>query len=116
MKIVNINEVTKKEVVMDGASNVLKQIPISRNDGTPNMSLRVFTVNPGGHTPYHQHDYEQLNYIVDGDGVLINENGDELPLTKGDFALVLPNEKHQYKNISSDKQFIFLCGVPKEFE
>jgi len=116
MKVVNINDVSKKTVIMDGALNVEKQIPISRNDGTPNMSLRVFTVNPGGHTPYHQHDYEQLNYIVDGDGVLINENGDELPLTKGDFALVLPNEKHQYKNISSDKQFIFLCGVPKEFE
>ncbi|MFH1195038.1 MAG: cupin domain-containing protein [bacterium] len=116
MKIINIEVVAKNEVVMDGASNVLKQIPISRNDGTPNMSLRVFTVNPGGHTPFHHHDYEQLNYIVDGEGILINEKGEEIPLVKGDFALVLPNEKHQYKNKLTDKPFVFICGVPKEFE
>lgn len=116
MKVINISEVQKKNVNMEGVKNVLKQIPIEKADGTPNMSLRVFTVEPNGHTPYHNHAYEQLNYIIDGEGILINESGEEKPLKKGDFALVLPNEMHQYKNKLSDKPFVFICGVPKEFE
>lgn len=116
MKVININDVQQKAVAMDGAKNVLKQIPIASADGTPNMSLRVFTVEPDGHTPYHNHGYEQLNYIIDGEGVIINEQGEEKPLKKGDFALVLPYEMHQYKNINKDKPFVFICGVPKQFE
>lgn len=116
MKIINITDVEKNKVNMNGSENVLKQIPISKNDGTPNFSLRVFTVEPNGFTPFHKHDYEQLNYIIEGEGVLLNENGEEKPLKKGDFALVLPNEMHQYKNVSADKPFVFICGVPKQFE
>lgn len=116
MKIINITDVEKNNVNMNGAENVLKQIPISRNDGTPNISFRVFTVEPNGFTPFHKHDYEQLNYIIEGEGVLLNESGEEKPLKKGDFALVLPNEMHQYKNISQDKSLVFICGVPKQFE
>lgn len=116
MKVINISEVQKKTVTMDGAQNVQKQIPISKADGTPNLALRVFTVEPDGHTPYHNHNYEQLNYIIEGEGVLINDKGEELPLKEGDFALVLPNEMHQYKNVSKEKPFVFICGVPKEFE
>ncbi|MBM4172093.1 MAG: cupin domain-containing protein [Ignavibacteria bacterium] len=116
MKVINLSDVTKSTVKMEGAKNVLKQIPIEKADGTPNMSMRVFTVEPLGHTPYHKHEYEQLNYIVEGEGVLINEKGEEKKLAQGDFALVLPNEMHQYKNVSDNRPFIFLCGVPKEFE
>lgn len=116
MKVINISDVKKNEVTMEGASNVLKQIPISKDDGTPNLSLRVFTVEPNGYTPLHHHNYEQLNFIIEGEGVLIDSNGNEKPLKKGDFALVLPNEIHQYKNISGNNPFVFICGVPKEFE
>jgi quercetin dioxygenase-like cupin family protein len=116
MKVINISEVDKNRVTMPGADKVLKQIPISSKDGTPNFSLRVFTVEPDGFTPFHHHTYEQLNYIIEGEGVLINEKGEEKPLKKGDFALVLPNEIHQYKNKLVDKPFVFICGVPKEFE
>ncbi|MEW6508491.1 MAG: cupin domain-containing protein [Bacteroidota bacterium] len=116
MKVINISEVDKNKVTMDGAEKVLKQIPISSKDSTPNFSLRVFTVEPDGFTPYHKHEYEQLNYIIEGEGVLINEKGEEKSLKKGDFALVLPNEMHQYKNRAADKPFVFICGVPKEFE
>lgn len=116
MKVINITEVPQNRVNTEGALNVLKQIPISKADGTPNVSMRVFTLEPLGYTPYHHHDYEQLNYIIEGEGVLVNERGEEIPLQKGDFALVLPNEVHQYKNKSSDKCFVFICCVPKDFE
>jgi len=116
MKIVSLNQVEKKEVNMKGAKKAFKQVPLSREDGAPVYSYRVFTVEPGGFTPCHQHDYEHMNYIIEGHGVLVNKKGEEQKIKKGDFALVLPNEKHQYRNKSKDKPLVLICGVPKQFE
>jgi quercetin dioxygenase-like cupin family protein len=116
MKITSLNQVDKKEVHMDGAYKAWKQVPLSRIDGAPVYSYRVFTVEPGGYTPYHQHPYEHMNFIIEGEGVLVNEAGVKQALRAGDFALVLPGEKHQYRNASPDRDFKMICGVPKEFE
>ena len=56
-----------------------------------------------------------MNYIIEGTEALVNEAGEETPLKAGDFALVNPSEKHQYRN-KGDKSFKMICGVPKEFE
>jgi len=56
-----------------------------------------------------------MNYIIEGEGALVNEKGEEQPLKVGDFALVNPDEKDQYRN-KGDKPFKMICGVPKEFE
>jgi len=116
MKIKSINSVEKKKVQMEGAEKAWKQMPLSSADGVPMYSLRVFTVEPGGFTPYHQHPYEHMNYVIEGEGALVNEAGEENPVKAGDFALVNPNEKHQYRNKSVDKPFVMICGVPKQFE
>jgi quercetin dioxygenase-like cupin family protein len=116
VKIISIENSEKNKVNMKGAEKAFKQIPISESDGSPNYSLRVFTLEPGGFTPYHNHNYEHLNYIIEGEGVLKDEIGIERKLKKGDFALVKPNEIHQYKNSSLNEKFIMICAVPKEFE
>ena len=116
MVIRNISNVEKVEVTMEGAANVIRQLPISKADGTPLMSFRVFTVGPGGYTPYHRHEQEHINYVIEGEGALIDENGNEHKLTKGDFALVLPNEKHQYRNTDTKTNFVMICAVRKEYE
>ena len=54
-------------------------------------------------------------YVIEGTGALVNEAGEEQPLKAGDFALVNPHEKHQYRN-KGKKPFKMICGVPKEFE
>ncbi len=115
MKIISLTEVEKKEVHMEGAVGAWRQLPLGSGDGTPVYSYRVFTVEPGGHTPYHNHPYEHMNYVIEGSGALVNEAGEETPLKAGDFALVNPDEKHQYRN-KGDKPFKMICGVPKEFE
>ena len=56
-----------------------------------------------------------MTYIIEGQGALVNEAGEETPLTAGDFAMVMPDEKHQYRNMG-DQPLILICGVPKEFE
>jgi quercetin dioxygenase-like cupin family protein len=54
MRIISLNNVPKKkvEIEMEGAQNAWKQIPLSGNDGAPVYAFRVFTVEPGGYTPY----------------------------------------------------------------
>lgn len=116
MKIISLDNVEKKKVGMEGAEGAWKQLPLGNVDGAPVYSYRVFTVEPGGHTPYHVHPYEHMNFIIEGEGALVNEAGEERPLKQGDFALVMPDERHQYKNTSPDKVFKMICGVPKEFE
>ena len=56
-----------------------------------------------------------MNYVIEGISVLVNEAGVETPLKASDFALVNPDEKHQYRN-KGDVPFKMICGVPKEFE
>jgi len=116
VKITNLTTLDKKRMTIEGAKDTWKQIPISRADGTPSFSLRVFTVEPGGHTPFHTHDFEHVNYVIDGTGALVNHAGEEHEINKGDFILVLPNEQHQYRNKAQDKPFVIMCGVPKEYE
>jgi len=116
MKITSLNQVEKKKVNMEGAEKVWKQMPLSMADGVPNFSWRVFTLEPGGHTPYHTHPYEHMNYIIGGEGAVVNKEGKEIPVRTGDFVLVDPDEKHNYVNKSVDKTFVMICGVPKEFE
>jgi quercetin dioxygenase-like cupin family protein len=81
MKIIALNKAEKNEVHMDGAVGAWKQLPLGNDDGTPVYSYRVFTVESGGHTPYHQHPYEHMNYVIEGTGALVNEKGEEQPLT-----------------------------------
>lgn len=116
MKTIRLNEIDKIKMTMAGAERVYKQVPVSKNDGTPSFCFRVFTIEPGGHTPYHTHAFEHLNYIISGQGVLVDEHETMHPLAAGDFSLVLPNEKHQFRNSSENVPFVIICAVPNEYE
>jgi quercetin dioxygenase-like cupin family protein len=116
MKITDLGKIEKIRMTMEGAKDTYKQVPIAKSDGTPNVSLRVFTINPGGHTPYHSHAFEHLNYVISGNGSLVTDTGEERTVKEGDFALVLADEKHQYKNKSAEKPLVIICAVPKEYE
>lgn len=115
MYISNLDKIKKIKPNMEGAKDIYKQIPISRENGAPVFSFRVFTIEPGGHTPHHNHPFEHMNYIIEGKGTLLC-NDQEYNIEKGDFALVLPDEIHQYRNNSKNKPLIMICAVPKEYE
>ncbi|HLE12747.1 MAG: hypothetical protein A2504_09655 [Bdellovibrionales bacterium RIFOXYD12_FULL_39_22] len=116
MKITTLKETASVEMKMEGAVNVLKQVPLSKNDGAPHFSFRVFTIGINGHTPYHQHEVEHLNYVISGNGALVRQGGQETPIGTGSFAMVLPGEMHQYKNLSQHEPLVVICAVPKEYE
>lgn len=116
MKVIRLGEVPKAQVNMEGAHGAFKQVPLSRMDGAPHFVFRVFTLEPGGCTPYHSHASEHLNYVIEGAGTLVDGEGRGTDVEAGCFAMVLPNERHQYRNRSADRPFVMICAVPKEYE
>ena len=116
MKTIRLEDVPKTPVAMDGVANTVKQLPLGSADGSPTHAVRVFTLGPGGHTPFHAHAWEHLNYVISGEGELLDADGNARPLRTGDFALVLPDERHQYRNASDSEDFVMICAVPKAYE
>jgi quercetin dioxygenase-like cupin family protein len=115
MYVTGLNNVERTVMTVEGAKGVYKQIPLSRESGVPRFSFRVFTIEPGGHTPFHSHEFEHMNYVIAGEGILVGEDT-EHKLAEGDFALILAGEKHQYRNSSKTRNLIIICAVPKEYE
>jgi len=116
MIIKSLKQIPKKPVDMEGVKNAFRQVPIGKEDNSPNTSFRVFTLEPGGHTPYHIHESEHVNYFISGEGAIQDKQGNLLSVKEGDFSLILPHEKHQYRNTSDTKDLVFICAVMKEYE
>ena len=116
MIIRKLDEVAKTAVDMEGVKGITKQLVLGSADGVPNFSIRIFTLEPGGHSPHHTHEVEHLNFILSGEGCLMDEEGKANPLVQGDFAFVAPHDVHQFRNTSDTEDFVFMCAVPKEYE
>lgn len=116
MVIKSLKNTDKRAVEMEGVKNAFRQVPVGKADGTPNLSFRVFTLEPGGHTPYHTHESEHVNYFISGKGAIQDEKGEMHPISAGDFSLIMPQEKHQYRNTSDTEDLVFICAVMKEYE
>lgn len=116
MKIITLNDVPAHRVEADGMTGVTKQVPVGVADGSPTMSMRVFTVEPGGHTPRHHHPWEHINYILAGSGVMVDADGAERPVRAGDCAFIAPDEEHQFRNTNPSQPLQFVCLVPTERE
>lgn len=114
MKITRLEHCEKKAVGMEGAFKAFRQVPIGKADGAPNFSIRVFTIEPGGHTPHHSHESEHLNYILDGHGEIL-EGETPREVRRGDFILVTPFERHQYRN-TGRTPLLLMCMVPSKYE
>ena len=67
----------------------------------PTFSFRVFTIEPGGHTPFHNHPFEHLNYFIKVNGSVVVDHL-EYEVKQGDFIMILTDEVHQCRNTSTD--------------
>jgi quercetin dioxygenase-like cupin family protein len=115
MYVTGLDKAEERPLTVEGAKGVHKQIPLSRKNGAPTFSFRVFTIEPGGYTPLHGHDFEHMNYVISGEGILVGEDR-EHRVREGEFALILPGEKHQFRNPSARRNLVIICAVPKEYE
>jgi quercetin dioxygenase-like cupin family protein len=110
MKAVRKLDRPPKEVKMAGALDVKVAGVITEGDGSPTAAMRLFEIAPGGHTPWHAHDWEHVIYVVEGQGALKTEHGDA-DVKPGDSLLVEPNEQHNFVNTGKGA-WKFICVVP----
>ena len=96
--------------VSDKLPGVTKQALIGPDDGAGNFAMRRFILAPGASTPHHAHDWEHEVYIVEGEGIVADEQG-EHPLRPTDVVLVPADEIHHFTNVGTGN-FSFLCMVP----
>jgi len=112
MIVKTYTDVAAENVTMAGAENVTIRWLLGKDSPAPNFYLRLFEVQPGGHSPYHTHASEHEIFILEGRG-RINAKGKDYPLAAGSFALVESNEEHQFEN-TGESVLKFLCLVPIE--
>ncbi len=108
-----VTNIEKKTVDAEGAYDVGIQWLIGPDSQAPHFYMRLFEVAPGGHTPFHSHQMEHEIYVIDGRGKINHETG-FIHIGPGSFALVQPNEKHQFENCG-DQPLHFLCIIPKGY-
>lgn len=95
----------------DVVQGVTGRVVIGKDDGAPNFCMRVFTIEPGGFTPRHSHEWEHEILIHSGAGQVLN-NGEWQDVSAGSVIFIPGNEDHQLKN-SGSNEFVFACLIPK---
>jgi quercetin dioxygenase-like cupin family protein len=110
MKHINFKEVEAEKCKEEGAKATKIRWLITQKDGAKNFAMRLFEVEPGGHTPWHKHDWEHEIFILEGNGVTKSEKGEE-EFKPCDVIFVPPMERHQLKNSGKDL-LKFLCLIP----
>jgi quercetin dioxygenase-like cupin family protein len=110
VKVKSIEDHEQQPVGMEGAAGIQMRMLIGPDDGAPSFHMRHFEVEPGGHSPHHQHDYEHEILILKGTGLAKSEQGDR-EFKAGDVIFVPANERHQFVN-NSDSPLVFICLIP----
>lgn len=95
----------------DTVTKVTGRIAIGSSDGAPHFCMRLFTIEPGGHTPRHQHQWEHEILVHQGTGQVLC-NGQWQEVRAGSVIFVPGNEEHQLRNHSSE-DFVFACLIPR---
>ncbi|MBN2591355.1 MAG: cupin domain-containing protein [Sedimentisphaerales bacterium] len=110
MKIEKSINIKKTPVLMEGAKDIEIRVLISKADGANNFAMRMFEVQPGGHTPLHAHPHEHEVFIVEGIGTFHCE-GKDYHFEPEHVIFVPGNSMHNFQN-TGDSLLRFLCLVP----
>ena len=98
-----------KEVIPEEPGIKGVKMKVLSPEGRP-FIVRLFSVEPGGNTPYHSHSWEHQVVILRGKGRVIV--GDRNFDVEKDFYLFIPpNEHHQFIN-TGEEPLEFICVVP----
>ena len=111
MKNVLYSDLEGKPVDDPAASGVRMRIVVGPKDGAPNFVMRVFTMEPGGHTPRHSHPFEHEVFVHEGRGQVFFE-GKSSPMAPGHVIYVPADALHQFSNTGKE-QLVFVCVVPR---
>lgn len=90
------------------------KVIFSPETGWDGHVMRKFTIQKGGFSGNHSHDFYHVIYVVGGIGTVML-NGEITPVKLGSYAYIPANAPHQLVNTNEgDEPLEFLCIVPAE--
>lgn len=92
--------------------NAALRVLVGPDQGWESHVMRVIELEPDGYSPEHSHPWPHINYILEGQGILMMA-GESHPVEAGTYAYVPGGMHHQFKN-AGDTAFKFICIVPVE--
>lgn len=114
MLVRRADEMEGQAVEMEGVKDIEMRLLLGRSDGAPTFAMRHFTVQPGGHSPKHQHPYEHGVLVLHGAGT-VEVDGETHRLQPGDSLFIEPNALHQFR-ADCGESLEFMCMVPTSFD
>ena len=94
----------------EGAKSLTVRWLLDKKQGAENFYMRLFEMEPGGHSPLHTHPWEHEIFVLEGTG-LVTGGGKEKRFSQGDVIFLPPGEEHQLRNSGKDT-VRFLCLIP----
>ncbi|MBT0160449.1 cupin domain-containing protein [Candidatus Bathyarchaeota archaeon A05DMB-2] len=113
MKIFHYDTVKAQDAEGGAAKTTIRWL-ITKEIGAENFAMRLFEMEPSGHSPLHTHQWEHEVFILEGKGQLF-DGAKSTPFSAGDVIFIPGNEQHQFKN-TGQKLLRFLCLVPYTWE
>lgn len=92
----------------------VKQVAVGPEQGWEDYVMRIITLEAGGNSPAHAHDWPHINYVISGTGTLMIA-GKEYAIQAGDCAYVPSNDQHSFTN-TGRQPLEFICIVPTRGE
>jgi len=94
---------------------VKKRVVIGEREGAPNFIMRIFDLEPGASSPFHEHPWEHEIFVIEGKATVRKGSDEEAPVQEGDTVFIPPGEKHCLIN-RGDGLFRFMCLIPRSAE
>jgi len=109
-KCVHYSKVKLESMQEKDAEGIKVRWLIKQDDGAPNFAMRLFEIEPKGHSPLHSHDWEHEVFVLEGK-CQVRCDGEKKVAAAGYVVFIPSNAKHQFAN-AGKSALKFLCLVP----
>jgi quercetin dioxygenase-like cupin family protein len=93
MKHIHYLDEKPEPVDADGAKGLVIRHVITEKDGAPHFNLRVLSIEAGGQSPDHSHEWEHEFFVLSGKGIGVVDHR-ETPVKPGDAIFVPGGVQH----------------------
>jgi len=95
-----------------GADGLTVRWVINASQGATNFAMRVFELEPGKESPFHQHENEHEAFVLAGSGEIETADG-TAKLEAGSALFIQPQESHRFRNTGLETlRFIDVIRFP----
>ena len=116
----NIKLIKKDNVeIRDFGQGLTLSILLDKITGAKNLDLGTVRIPAKSATAMHVRDFEEVIYMIEGQGKVKTESGEEYTLHKGDCILIPPGVKHCHANDSEkelEQLYIFAPQANEEIQ